>query len=141
MAKRNELYKSKYLKADAIPDGVVVARIRSAGVESLKGFSGEMERKLVLYLNGGLPPYIVNVTAFDIIADFLGKDDSSDWVGEEIELYSSTVEVQGQMKPCVRVRQPDQTRMPLNGAPAKKPAAKPVRAAGDNSDLDDEIPF
>jgi hypothetical protein len=139
MAKRNELFKAKYLKADAIPDGCIVARIKSASVESLKGFNGEMEKKLVLYLNKGLPPYVVNRTAFDIIADFLG-DDSDSWVNTEIELFSSTVEVNGQTKPCVRVRQPDQTRMALNGeAPKKTPA--PARAAGDNSDMDDEIPF
>jgi hypothetical protein len=139
MATREELFPSKYLKAADLKGKAVVVNIASAPIETLKTPNGSEERKTVLYFSNGAKKVLpLNRTNWDSVASICGEN-SDDWPGQEIELFPSTTELRGEVVGCVRIRRPQ------GGTVAKKAAApaakKAKRPPGDDSDMDDEVPF
>jgi hypothetical protein len=132
MVRRNEAFPSKYLKADDLDGEAVVATIKSASLDTLKGFDGKEQRKVILYFSRTLKPLPLNMVNFDSVADILGEE-SDDWPGGKIELYPTTTTMNGVVRACVRVRKPD--------VPAKKKAKPAAPAAAEADDMDDAIPF
>jgi hypothetical protein len=129
MVTRSDVFKSRYLKAADLSNGPVVATIRVAALETLKGYSGSPENKVVIYFTRGVSPLILNRINWDSVADIAG-DESDNWGGAQIELYAATAEVQGVEKPCVRIR-----------APGEQPVLKAKAADAQADSLSDEIPF
>jgi hypothetical protein len=139
MAKRNEIFPSKYLKVEDLSGEPRVARIEVAPTELL-GRGDDAQEKTVLYFRGGLKPLPLNATNWDSVAAVTGADDTDDWPGHWVELYPTTTQLHGKTVPCIRIRAapPPQKKE----APPQKPKAKAVAAAGaGNSDMDDDIPF
>jgi hypothetical protein len=132
MVTRDDVFTSKYLKASDLDGKAVVATIKVASLETLKGFEGKEQKKVVLYFSKTLKPLILNMTNYDAVADILGEE-TDDWGGGKIELFGTTTVMQGTVKPCVRIRKPEEATAKKKPAKAAAPAVAP--------DFDDEIPF
>jgi hypothetical protein len=126
MVSKNDVFPSKYLKPSDLKNGPEVGKINVAALEDLKDFSGGLAKKLVIYFQRKLKPLILNRTNWDSLADLHG-DESDDWAGCEIELYATTVLVNGQEKDTVRIRKPS--------AKTKKASPPP------STDINDEVGF
>ncbi|WP_027525572.1 hypothetical protein [Bradyrhizobium sp. Ec3.3] len=118
MAKRNEIFPSKYLKVSDLNGKPHVPEIERAPTETL-GSGGNAETKTVLYFRCGMKPLPLNMTNWDSVAAIAG-DDTDNWPGHRIELYPSTTTLRGSTVDCIRIR-----------APKAPPAAK----------VGDAIPF
>jgi hypothetical protein len=122
MAKRNEIFPSKFLKASDLAGKPLTVEIERAPTETL-GSGDDTDRKTVLYFRGGPKPLPLNMVNWDAVAAIAG-DDSDDWPGHRIELYPTTTTLRGSTVDCIRIRAPK--------AKATAPSA---------AELDDEIPF
>jgi hypothetical protein len=126
MVSKNDVFPSRYLKASDLKNGPEVGKINVAALEDLKDFSGAPAKKLVIYFQRKLKPLIVNRTNWGTIADLYG-DESDDWAGREIELFATTILMNGKETDTIRIRKP--------GAKAKKASPPP------SADVSDEIPL
>ena len=132
MAKRDDVFPSKYLKAADLNGKPVTVTIEGAPLETLKSPEGKEQIK-----NGALLPRQQEGNAaqhdqLGRVADICG-DDSDEWPGKRIELYPDE-DADGRQD---RRLHPHPTAGQRE-LPAKKPAASAVPAA---ADMDDEIPF
>jgi hypothetical protein len=142
MAKRDDLFPSKYLKAADLKGRPLVVEIAEAPTETFKTGGGGEDRKTVLHFHGGrVKPLPLNMTNWDAVADIAG-DDTDRWPGTQIEVFPTTTEMKGKIVDCIRIRPTAQREF------AWPPATgKPSRAAADNGgaasrdDMDDTIPF
>jgi len=132
MVTLNEAFPSKYLKATDLQDSPVVATIKLAELEQIKGFDGKTQAKVVIYFARGLKPLILNRTNYEAIMDICGSDDTDDFPGTKVELHTPPVTFNGKTAPAVRIRAPGVAEQ----KPQKK-AAPPPSGDGDT----DEIPF
>ena len=137
MARRNDVFPSKFLVAGDLNGKSIALKILRAPIETLKNKNGE-DTKTVLYFKGAKKSLPLNRTNWDSVADITGEDDSDNWAGHQIELYPTTTQFGSDVVDCIRIRAPAQAELkPARGKPTK--AAKP--AAADETDFDDEIPF
>jgi hypothetical protein len=133
MAKKDEMFPSKYLKASDLNGKPVEVDIESALQETLKTLDGKEQTKTVLYFKGAKKGLPLNLTNWDACADATGEDDSDQWPGHRIQIYPTTTTMQGKSVACIRIRPPAQRELPK----AKPHAPKPPVA----DDVDDVIPF
>ena len=137
--KVSDAYPSKWLKSDDVGDRTIAATIADVRQEEV----GD-QLKLVAYFEGSTKGMVLNRTNADSIKDLYG-DDTEDWVGERIALYTTMVNFQGKSTKSIRVRAAKEK------IPAKSPAkAKqhtednppPVDGVPDfGEELNDEIAF
>jgi hypothetical protein len=129
MAKRHEVFPSKYLQAADLGGKPINVTIEKAPLETLKNKNGEDQKSLPL-----------NRTNWDKIADITGEDDSENWPGHRIQLYPTTTSFGSDIVDCIRIRAPEQGELkPIKAKPAK---AKPAEEKPPLTDeMDDEIPF
>ena len=106
MVTMSEAFPSKYLKASDLADGPVVAAVKVAALEQIKGFNGQETTKPVLYFAKKLKPLPLNRTNFESVMDICGSDDSDNFPGTKIELYASKTSMNGRVMDCVRIRAP-----------------------------------
>jgi hypothetical protein len=130
MVTLNDAFPSKYLKATDLAEPVI-ATIKLAELERIKGFDGKEQPKVVLYFAKKLKPLPLNRTNFESIGDICGSYDSDDFVGTKIELYATTTAMNGKTMACVRVRAPGAMEKPK----------KATKSSGDDKpDMNDEMP-
>jgi hypothetical protein len=140
MAKRDEFFPSRYLKAADLKGKPVVVEIEEARIETFETGGGEA-RKTVLHFRGGrVKPLPLNMTNWDAVADVAG-DDTEDWRRHRIEVFPTTTEMKGKIVDCVRIRPPAQREMPPPAAAPKKSPPPPAAGNGGSADPDDPIPF
>ena len=96
--------------------------------------NGREDRKPVLYFERTQKSLPLNMTGWDTLADLTGEENPQKWIGFRVELFATTTEVRGEIKPCVRMRAPEQGE--LSSAAKKADVPKSLRG-----DMDDEIPF
>lgn len=130
--KTSSFHQSKYLKRKDL-DGPKVVIISEVTSETFKNSS---DPKPLVYFKGMRKPLILNRTNTDAIEDIAGTDEMNDWPGVKVEIFPSTVEVNGEAKDCIRVRAPDQAELPTRRL--VKPSEPHVNG---HDDMDDEIPF
>jgi hypothetical protein len=99
--KRSEAFPSKYLKADDVNGEDIAATISSLEWEEI---GKDKTSKPVLYFRGKLKPLILNGTNWDKIVEVTGEDDSDEWEGKKITLYSMEVPFGRDMVNAIRVR-------------------------------------
>jgi hypothetical protein len=133
MAKRDEVFPSKYLKASNLNGKPIEVVLERAVQETLKTPDGKEQTKTVLYFKGAKKGLPLNLTNWDAVAAATGEDDTDRWPGHRIELYPTTTTMQGKTVDCIRIRPPAQRELPK----AKPPAPKPPGT----DDVDDDIPF
>ena len=101
--KISDMFSGSFLKAADLKGKMCKVVIESVDQELLRGDHGE-EEKIVVTFKGRDKRLILNKTNATIIASIHG-DDTDDWSGKEIKLYSANVQFQGQIVPAVRVFQ------------------------------------
>jgi hypothetical protein len=123
--KANEIFPSKYVKAEDISGNLLVT-ITDAVMEAVGPLKIE---KLVLYFKEYPKPFICNLTNFKRIEKLHG-DDTDNWIDKKIILYRTTTEFQGEEIPAIRVR---------DRAQAEKPAMQPAAITPEEPVLTDEM--
>ncbi len=81
------------------------ARTMVMTVVTMEEVGMKKDMKPVVYFQGAKKRLILNKTNASVISSLYG-DDTTGWVGKFIELFPTTTDFQGEVKPCVRVRQP-----------------------------------
>jgi hypothetical protein len=138
MSRRDEVFPSKYLKESDLNGKPINVEIALAAKETLKTPAGKEQDKVVLSFKGAKKSLPLNMCNFDSVAEIAGTDDWDQWPGVRLQLYPWKVEMHGEMKPCVRIRSPEQGELRKLQAPATPP---PAKANGGDSDMDKPIPF
>ena len=119
----NEAYPSKWLKAADLQGKTVTVKVHSVTMEQFMDGSS----KPALWFKGREKALILNKTNAMTLSSVYG-DDTDNWTGKPVELYSQIVQGPNGMVEGLRVRVPEQAQP----APA-------VQTTPD--DLDDDIPF
>jgi hypothetical protein len=96
--KLNQVFPSKYLKADDLQGRELHVTINKCAVEKM-----EEDTKLVLYFFGQEKGLVCNKTNANRIAHFFG-DDTDAWMGKEIILGTELVDFQGKTSEAIRVK-------------------------------------
>lgn len=137
--KISQAFPSTYLKAADLQGHDVRVAIRDIKFETL-GSGQDAEQKAILYFQGKDRGLVLNKTNAQTIAHAYG-DETDDWIGQEIELYTAMVQFQSQMVEAIRVRVPRRKpQQTITSGPEQLRAAKPSQ--GSSAALaDDDIPF
>lgn len=119
--KMKEMYPSKYLKADDVEEfgGEVNVTIKTVRLEEMQDNEGAKEDKPVLYFNQHAKGMVLNKTNADRISAVYG-DESEEWRGKSITLYTEQVTAFGKTTNAIRVRI---AKKPVVPVPAGDPAA------------------
>jgi hypothetical protein len=132
--KIGDAFPSNYLKADEdVPEeGDLVVTVSRTEMATL-GQGRDAKEKAVLFFKEVKKGLVLNKTNWQLIAKALGSDDTDDWEGRRIALYSTDVEFKGEFTRGIRVRAKEPK--PANGK------TKPAKAAVAEEDLDDDTPY
>lgn len=142
----SQAFPSKYLKAADLDNRRFTLAMARVEMESIN----ENEHpKPVLYFQGAEKGMVLNQTNGMMIASLYG-DDTNNWPGQKIELYTAIVQFQGQSVPAIRVMAPPQDMSAHQSGPIGQ--TRPVHAAPDPNapqggggyqadPLDDAVPF
>jgi hypothetical protein len=120
MAKIDDFYPSKFLKAADLDGEDVHVTINEVGQDTFKEEDGTQRLKPILYFREKEKPLILNKTNFTRIAESAGPDTDS-WHGSALVLFPDKVSMRGKSIDTVKVR------------PAPKPKAK--------AEFNDSVPF
>jgi hypothetical protein len=113
MARLSELYGGNYLKAEDIKDrGDVTVQIDNVTIAELD----EGKRKAVLHFKGKDKTLALNVTNANMLEEISGSDETDDWIGKRITLFTTKVDFQGKRVLAIRIKAAS------NGKPASTPA-------------------
>ena len=130
MANINQLFPSKYLKAEDVKAGVTVT---IAGMKMEKVAEGEAD-KPVIYFHGKQKGLVLNKTNAQMISHITGSFDTDEWANKMVYLHSEPVSFQGRIVEAIRVGKPHQNDR------AAENAAQAVQFE-DTFEPDSDIPF
>jgi hypothetical protein len=104
------------------------------------GKGKDAEDKVVLKLRETPKGLVLNKTNWNTISKVLGSDDTDDWEGKRIALWSMDVQFSGEMVRAIRVR--PRAPKPPAPAPAKHALSRPAKPTtpADDSDIPFTIP-
>ena len=105
MPKISEMISSKFLKRDDVGDGTICIM---AGVsqENVAKEGAEPDLKWCLHFTNLDKPMVLNSTNMQLIAKFVGSEDTDDWENKKIVLYDDpSVSFGGKLVGGIRVRQ------------------------------------
>lgn len=137
----NDAFPSKFLKASDLHGAEPIVTIDKVAFEPV-GRSREM--KPVVYFVGKEKGLILNVTNGRKITDLCGSEETDDWAGKKIKLYSTETEFAGETVDCIRVKAAAVVKpSKANGKPKAAPAPPPPSdESPDYNDVDEsEVPF
>lgn len=130
MPKTSEMRESKFLKQSDVGAGVLMT-VAGCSQHNVAQQGAEPEMKWCLEFHESDKPLVLNVTNIQLCERIFGVDDSDEWIGKKIVLYTDpNVSYAGKIVGGVRVR------APKKGAVAPPPVKLPVETPDD-----DEIPF
>jgi hypothetical protein len=141
--KRGEVFQSNWLSSADLPDGDTILTIKQVTMEKLKNQQTKQdEEKPVLHFVEDMKPMVINVTNWKQIEKATGCDDTDEWPGKRIILFTMEVEAFGEMKLAIRVRShaPAAKKPTPVAGKTGKPVGKPAPAA-EPEPSDDNIPF
>ena len=115
--KISQAFPSNYMKSSDIGVADLVITIKDIKIKNV-GNVDEPDEKTVLYFEGPDKGLVLNKTNAGTIAGLYG-DDTDQWIGKKIALFTTEVEYQGKMTLGIRVR----LKAPKSGTAAAKPAA------------------
>ncbi len=130
----HDAFPSKYLKTGDLKGRDVVVTIESVEMINLGNGQG---RKLAIQFRGKDKLFIVNKTNANAIAKLLNSGQMENWVGQQITLYPTETEFQGEPVECIRVRRnkaADSFSEPSRAQELSEPPS-------DWSDDPDSVPF
>ena len=136
--KMNDIFPSKYLKADTTWADMRSLSKSPTAKWKRSGQGTNKDVKPIVYFDGEEKGVVLNKTNFSAIADAYG-DDTDDWTGHPVILFSVQIENPQTKKvgPAIRIRAPSARDLkkkvdPISSGPAKAPV---------KNDMDDDIPF
>jgi hypothetical protein len=122
------MFPSHYLKAMDVEGGKTFT-IQDVSMQEFKSRDGQTEMKPIVFFKEDKRGLVLNKTNSKLIARVLESDDTDDWAGKAITLYSAEVEFAGDLVDSIRVK-------------GKKPAANTVADEGPEDVFGDEdVPF
>ena len=132
MPKISEMIVSKYLKTTDVPDPVIVT-IRGVKQVNIAKEGDAPEYKWIIGFKEFEKTMVLNSTNLHVAAKVLRSDDTDDWRGKEIILYTDpNVSFKGEVVGGLRFR--GQEKAPVKAAPRQAPK-------GQSMPDDDEIPW
>ena len=126
MPTKREAFPSRFFKAADILDNGLPLKIAKVEREKV---GPDQELKWVVYFKGQERQLVPNGTNWDLIAAALNEEDSDNWGGKTIELFSTQTQFGSKMVDCIRVRR------------FRPPPARPTKPVPPTNDSDDAIPF
>jgi hypothetical protein len=99
--RKDEAFPGKYLKAADVKANPITAKISYVEMETV-GQGKDQKEKPVLYFEDLDRPLVLNSTNWDAIADVLG-DESDNWAGHKIKLFSVRTQYAGKPTDGIRV--------------------------------------
>ena len=87
MPRTSEMVQSKYLKTNDVPDPVIVT-VTKVGKVNLAKEDAAPEWKWAIRFQELEKPMVLNATNIKIAEKVFGSDDTDDWVGKEIILFT-----------------------------------------------------
>lgn len=135
----NQLKDSKFLKKEDCGQGILVT-IKGLTEENMAMEGAAPEMKWCLHFNEVAKPMTLNSTNAQIVAGIVKSEETDDWVGHRIVLYSDpNISFGGKLVGGIRVRAP--RNQPTKPAPAPTPP-QPLRGPATEGGVEDsEIPF
>ena len=130
------LKSSKFLKKEDC-DPPILVTIKTCTEENVAKEGAPDELKWCLHFNETDKPMVLNSTNGQIIASFIGKDNTDEWVGHKIVLYHDpNVSFGGKLIGGIRARAPRNRNQIAPSPAAPVPAAKPAAGyqPGDESE-------
>lgn len=119
--KTGDVFPSRYLRGADIEDREQPATVSHVAMEEV----ADGEKKPVVHFRGVTKGVVLNKTNWDRLVQISGSDDSDDWGGIKVVLYTELVPFQGKTSPAIRIKKPPHG------------TAQP-RAV---DDMEDEVPF
>ena len=144
MPKTSEMRESKFLKQTDVGAGMLFT-VESIEQHNVAKDGADPELKWCMTFAEADKPLVLNSTNIQLCQNIFGSDDTDDWVGKKVVLYSDpTVSFQGKLVGGIRVRAPKVAKPAAASKPVlkPKPTPKPTPAPEPVEMLDDsEIPF
>jgi hypothetical protein len=97
------MFDSQYLGAWDLVGRDVTVTIREVEAGKLTAPGGRTSKKPVIYFQGKEKGLALNKTNAKIVAAMYGTD-TEHWVGQQITIYPTKTEMQGETVDCIRVR-------------------------------------
>ena len=126
MARVNDMIESKYLKQADAPDPIIVT-VGKVGKVNIAKEGDAPEHKWYVRFDEFDKPLLLNSTNIKLLEMACGSDDTDDWIGKEVILYTdSSVSFGGQIVGGLRIRK-------QQAAPVRKLPHQPAKPAGKSS--------
>lgn len=134
MAKIGEMIESKYLKQSDFPDPLIVT-VEKVGKINLAKEGEKPDVKWAVRFKEFNKPMVLNSTNIQLLAKACDSDDTDDWLGKEVIVYTDeSVSFGGQVVGGLRIRRQGQ-------APTKAKVGGSEKTGTGFDDMDDDIPF
>lgn len=134
MAKINEMIESKYLKQSDFPTPLIVT-VAKIGQINIAKEGDNPETKWAVRFKEFQKPMLLNTTNIKLLEKACGSDDTDDWIGKEVIVYTDdSVSFGGQVVGGLRIRREE-------SAPIRKAAAGAAPQAAGFDSMEDDIPF
>jgi len=105
MPKISEMKSSKFLKKEDVGEGTIVT-IQGVSQENVAKEGADPELKWCIHFTNLDKPMVLNSTNMQLIAKFLGSEDTDDWENKKIILYDDpNVSFGGKLTGGIRVRE------------------------------------
>lgn len=105
MPKISEMKTAKFLKKDDVGEGII-CMIQGVSQENVAKEGADVELKWCLHFTNLDKPMVLNSTNMQLIAKFLGSEDTDDWEGKKIILYDDpSVSFGGKLTGGIRVKE------------------------------------
>lgn len=140
----SNMYPSKYISAVDLKGQAIRVTISHVNIEEMT----DGKQKPVAYFENAQKGLVLNKTNSQNIAVMHGND-TDQWAGKEVELFSAWVDFQGRTVEAIRVRPPSSNAQQTAPAPAQTPPVNDPAGQGPlgpnpppaGQDISDEIPF
>lgn len=130
MPSYRENFPSKWLSAIDLHGRAHPVRIHRVTQEVVKDRNGDETIKPCIEFEGANKKLIMNLTNCRSVAEIAGSDDTDEWPGAIVELYTARVMAFGEEVDAVRIR-------PTTAVPGQSP----VPPTPEEPPADDNIPF
>ena len=142
MPKIGEMIESKYLKQSDFPDPLIVT-VSKIGQVNIAKEGDPPEHKWAVRFKEFGKPMLLNSTNIKLLEKACGSDDTDDWIGKEVIVYTDdSVSFGGQVVGGLRIRK--QQSAPTRKAETVRESDAPPQqrqAATGFDDMDDDSPF
>jgi hypothetical protein len=145
MPRIREMILSKYLKKEDCEPALLVT-IREIVQEEV-GIENDKEEKWICYFEEQEKGIVLNSTNMRLIEKITGSDDTDDWIGVKIVLYSDpNISFQGKLVGGIRVRAPKAAKTAKKAAKSALGSTRrgdpaPNEPIPAEANEDDAIPF